>query len=115
MWRDTGSGRIVSYPPNDCTASLKRDAGYDVADEGVPSLPINIQQDRIVLSGDCPIEEAEILLNLPDLPVDLSQAGHLHAAVFQALLARGARAIGPAGDQFVERWLRPLLRDTANV
>ncbi len=87
--------------------------------EGLTSLTLQVHQNRIVLSGDCPIEDADALLNLlvtsPDLQVDLSQAGHLHAAVFQALLSRGAHAIEPAGDQFVERWLRTSLTGTANV
>jgi len=87
--------------------------------EGLASLTIHMELDRILLSGDCAIEDAETLLNLldksPDLPVDLSQAGHLHAAVFQALLSRSARSIEPAGDQFVERWLRSHLIVTANV
>jgi hypothetical protein len=87
--------------------------------EGLPSLTIDLQQNRIALLGDCPIEEAETLLNLldssPDMDVDLTHAGHLHAAVFQALLARRLTPIGPAADQFVERWLRPLLSGGSNV
>jgi hypothetical protein len=80
---------------------------------------MDLQQDRIVLIGDCPIEDAEALLNLiassSDMPVDLTRAGHLHAAVFQALLTGQVKQIGPAADQFVERWLRPPLTGTANV
>jgi hypothetical protein len=87
--------------------------------EGLACLTIELHQGRIALTGDCLIEEADALLSIldtsPDAPVDLSRAGHLHAAVFQALLARGARAIEPADDQFVERWLRPHLTGTANV
>ena len=60
------------------------------------------------------IEDAEALaalLEAAESPctVDLSQAGHLHAAVVQVLLAFGPRLAGPAGDAFVNTWLLPVL------
>jgi hypothetical protein len=62
----------------------------------------------ILLEGDCPVEDAEPLLQLlqatPDGPVDWTQCTYLHTAVVQVILAAHPRAIGPCGDPWVRRW-----------
>jgi hypothetical protein len=59
------------------------------------------------------VEDAEALLThlqqAPDLPIDLQQAGHLHAAVVQLLLAFRPALVGTPRDQFLSTWLMPLL------
>jgi hypothetical protein len=65
----------------------------------------------IELRGDCPVEDAETLLaalsELPARAVDVTNAGQLHSAVFQVLLATQAPLRGPAGDAFTQAWLMP--------
>lgn len=56
----------------------------------------------IVLSGHCPVEDAEPLLDAlratPDATVDLTGAGWLHTAVLQVLMVAGPTLRGrPAG------------------
>lgn len=55
-------------------------------------MPIELSDDRAVLSGVCSVEEAEGLLSWvlqhPDAPVDASDCEHLHSAVLQVLMAR---------------------------
>jgi hypothetical protein len=63
----------------------------------------------IVLVGNCPVEDAEPLLQLlqatPGVPCDWTRCGHLHTAVFQVVLAARPTLIGPCGDPWIERWL----------
>jgi hypothetical protein len=63
----------------------------------------------IVLAGECPVEDAEALLERlqakPDATVDWSACARLHTAVIQVLMAAGARLRGPCGDAFVRDWL----------
>jgi hypothetical protein len=67
----------------------------------------------IQLRGASAVEDAEVLLGLlqvaPQPPVDLRAATGLHAAVVQILLALQPEVIGPANDDFVNRWLVPIL------
>jgi hypothetical protein len=81
---------------------------------------MTIRQDdggAIVLEGDCPVEEAETLLERlqarPDATVDWSACTRLHTAVIQVLMAAQARIRGPCGDAFVRAWdgLRPAAPD----
>jgi hypothetical protein len=66
------------------------------------------------LAGHCPVEDAEPLLkhlSADEQPVvDLRQAGHLHTAVVQVLLAHNAEVLGPVEDGFLRAWLLPLFR-----
>ena len=63
----------------------------------------------VVLSGECPVEDAEPLLQLlqssPGAPLDWTQCSGLHMAVLQVVLAVSPRIAGPCGDPFVAEWL----------
>lgn len=67
----------------------------------------------IRLAGDAPVEDAEPLAALlaaaPGIAVDWSQAGRLHTAVVQVLLAFAPKMLGEPADAFSRRWLAPLL------
>ena len=62
----------------------------------------------IVLDGECPVEDAETLLQLlqaqPKGPVDWSACTRVHTAVLQVLMAAAAPVRGECGDAFVARW-----------
>ena len=64
----------------------------------------------VVLEGNCPIEDAEPLLQFlqatPAPACDWSRAVHIHTAVLQVLLAAKPRFIGACGDPWIVRWLR---------
>ena len=68
----------------------------------------------IVLSGDCPVEDAEVLVGLlarhPGLPVDVAGCGRVHTAVVQVLLAARPKLRG-APASFFGDWVVPLLLD----
>ena len=68
----------------------------------------------IDLTAPCRIEDAEKLLawlqENRNRSVDLTRAGHLHAAIVQILLAFRPRLIAPVSDPFVERWIYPQIR-----
>ena len=67
----------------------------------------------IRLAGDLPVEDAETLAALlaaaPGVAVDWSQAGRMHTAVVQVLLAFSPEMMGEPADAFSLRWLAPLL------
>ncbi|MBE9607108.1 hypothetical protein IAI18_19760 [Acetobacteraceae bacterium H6797] len=67
----------------------------------------------IRLMGDCPAGDAETLLALlqqePGLGVDVTEAGGLHTAVVQVLLALRPAVRGELRDPFLNHWIRPLL------
>jgi hypothetical protein len=62
----------------------------------------------IILEGQCPVEDAESLLELlqatPSASLDWRRCSHLHTAVFQVILAARPALIGSCGDAWVERW-----------
>jgi hypothetical protein len=64
----------------------------------------------IMLEGHCPVEDAELLLQLlqaaPDNPLDWTHCTHLHTAVLQVIMAACPVRIGPCGDPWVGRWVR---------
>ncbi len=76
-------------------------------------MSVRLEADKIVLSGNCTVEDAEPLLSMmqrnPDFPVDIAGATHLHAAVLQLLMAFGREPIGQTSDSFLNRWIVPLL------
>jgi hypothetical protein len=67
----------------------------------------------IGLTGDCGVEEAELLLSLlladPQRRVELSGAHRLHTALFQVLLCLRPALSGSPADPFFAKWLLPLL------
>jgi hypothetical protein len=64
---------------------------------------------RILLHGDCPIEDAEGLLRrLSDDPravVDWNGCEYAHSAVIQVLLAIGPRVVGRPKASFLDRFV----------
>ncbi len=80
-------------------------------------MSVALRSNVIFLEGQCRVEDAEPLLDFlqanPGMAVDLTKAGHLHAAVFQILLAFRPPVAGPAADPFVLRHLSPLLIPTS--
>jgi hypothetical protein len=65
----------------------------------------------IVIEGDSPTEDAELLLQLlqatPQAVLDWTQCGHIHTAVLQIVLAAQPTVTGPCGDPWVREWLPP--------
>jgi hypothetical protein len=63
----------------------------------------------ILLTGICPIEDAEALLqrlcDKPDATVDWSGCEQAHAAVIQVLLAARPRLVGSPTDAFLREHL----------
>jgi hypothetical protein len=76
-------------------------------------MSVRLEGDIIHLDGACGVADAEPLLTLlqsaPGRGVDLSRAGHLHAAVFQLLLAFRPPCTGAIADSFLGAWLMPAL------
>ena len=62
----------------------------------------------IILSGHCPVEDAEPLLQLfqatPGARLDWTLCQSLHTAVLQLILAARPPMNGGCGDPFVARW-----------
>ena len=62
----------------------------------------------IILAGECPVEDAETLLEYlqaqRDGPVDWSGCTALHTAVLQILMAAKPKLLGECGDGFVRTW-----------
>ena len=76
------------------------------------------EDDAVELVGDCPSEDAEALLRHlcahPDAPVDWRRCEDAHAAVVQVLVAARIRPKGPPANQFLARFVAPILM-RANV
>ena len=64
--------------------------------------------DMIVLEGDCPVEDAELLLQLfqatPRATLDWAACVRLHTAVLQVVFAVRPTCGGPCGDPWVRQW-----------
>jgi hypothetical protein len=62
----------------------------------------------IVLEGDCPVEDAEPLLQMlqgnPHPTLDWTSCSYLHTAVLQVVQAARPGLIGPCADPWVARW-----------
>ena len=71
------------------------------------------ERELIVLEGECPSEEAEMLLQrllaAPEAVVDLQRCESLHAAVIQVLLAAEPTLRLPPADTAAGNWLRAVL------
>lgn len=63
----------------------------------------------IALAGNCPVEDAEPLLQLlqanPTDSLDWRECEYLHTAVLQVVLAARRVPLGPCGDSWIQRWL----------
>jgi hypothetical protein len=67
---------------------------------------------RVLLEGACPVEDAETLLQAVTQGgtlIDLSQAGRLHTAVVQVLLAAKVEVVGEPVDLFIRQHVLPSL------
>ena len=68
---------------------------------------------QILLEGDCPAEDAEVLLGHlladPQATVDLRLCDHAHTAVVQVLLASRAELRGPSRGAFLRSMIDPCL------
>jgi hypothetical protein len=64
--------------------------------------------DTIVLTGPCPVEDAEpllqMLLETPAAAIDWRACQSPHTAVVQVVLAARPALIGPCGDPWLEQW-----------
>jgi hypothetical protein len=67
----------------------------------------------LLLEGVCPIEDAEVLLQLlqtgPAVALDWTKCRQMHTAVLQVILASGMIPQGLCGDALVRQWLAPKL------
>ena len=76
-------------------------------------MSVRLTGDTILLEGDCRVEDAEPLLRWLQEDrgrvVDRTDAGHLHTAVFQILLALRPSVRGEGKDTFVRTWMVPIL------
>lgn len=67
----------------------------------------------LVLEGVCPVEDAEVLLQLlqagSPVALDWTKCRQMHTAVLQVILASGIVPQGPCGDVLVRQWLAPKL------
>jgi hypothetical protein len=63
----------------------------------------------ILLKGDCPVEDAEPLLQLlqqsPAARLDWGDCTHLHTAVLQVVLAARPKIVTPCGDAWIAQWI----------
>jgi hypothetical protein len=62
-----------------------------------------------MLEGDCPVEDAEPLLQMlqggPRPRLDWTTCSHLHTAVLQVVQATRPSLIGPCADPWVAQWV----------
>jgi hypothetical protein len=72
-------------------------------------------EDAIALSGDCPVEDSEVLLALliddPKAIIDLDECGNIHTAVAQVLVAARREIRGVPADRLLADWILPQLLD----
>ncbi|WP_421695979.1 hypothetical protein [Aestuariivirga sp.] len=75
-------------------------------------MTVLVQELRIILSDDCGVEEAETLLTAlleePGRVVQM-EAGKLHTALWQVLLAVRPQIQGRTGDAFADLHILPLI------
>ena len=76
-------------------------------------MPIQYQEDCVVLQGTCGIRELEDLqafFQLHENPVvSFEGCQHLHTALLQLLLTYRPQIRGNAESAFIARWIVPLL------
>lgn len=68
----------------------------------------------ILVAGECGAEEAETLLALlqthPHAAVDITQAGSVHTALWQVMLALSPSVHGEPANPFIHKWIMPMLK-----
>jgi len=74
-------------------------------------MSVLLKDGSIVLTGDCGVEEAETLVGLiqgnPGTVVNVGDAGTVHTALWQVLLALAPEVTGEPRDPFIRRWIAP--------
>jgi len=74
-------------------------------------MSVRQQGSTLVLEGDCPVEDAEMLADLLRDPsidgIDWTGAQRVHTAVVQLAILAQLPVAGPCGDGFVARWIEP--------
>ena len=82
-------------------------------------MSVRLDGNIIILEGACRVEDAEPLLGWLQTDrsriVDLTRAEHLHAAVFQILLALRPALTGAGKDAFIRDWITPALITTSST
>jgi hypothetical protein len=72
-------------------------------------MSVRLADGVIVLEGDCPVDEAEALLDLllanPNAPVDWTGCNQLHTSVIQVLIVARRSMKGEPGNTFLRRWI----------
>ncbi len=80
-------------------------------------MPLKLYKHTAVLSDAISVEEsgdlAEWLRRTPEAELDLEGCSHLHTAALQAILSARPRISRPPTDEFLSRWVLPLLADVA--
>jgi len=76
-------------------------------------MTVTVSADGVVLlQGDCPLEDAEVLLRFlshdPETEVDWSNCENIHSAVVQVLMVGRPRIVGFPTDPIIRRYLGPL-------
>ena len=78
---------------------------------------MSVRRDRdgfILLEGDCPLEDAEVLLRelgaTPQAPVRWDACEQAHTAAIQVLLACGAKLKGSPQGEFLRERVEPAIR-----
>lgn len=77
-------------------------------------MTVELTENAIMLKGNCGVEDVEPVLALldghPGLPIELGAAGHIHTALWQALLMAGPLLRGDPADPFSEHILKAFRR-----
>jgi hypothetical protein len=78
-------------------------------------MPIKFRNNSAALTGVCAVEEAETLLSWlgshPKAKIRIDKCEHLHAAVWQVLMAARIPLSGTASDPVLADWILPALSD----
>jgi hypothetical protein len=76
-------------------------------------MTVKVEGDAIRLAGECPVEDAEVLLqhltSNADSHVDWRGCEMAHAAVIQILLASKCALLGPPSGRFLRELIEPPL------
>ena len=74
-------------------------------------MSVTLEQNAIILAGNCGAEEAEALLasiqQHPGLPVDIAAVEWAHTALWQVILAFAPTLRGEPANGFILQWLLP--------
>ena len=77
-------------------------------------MTVTVSADGVIqLQGDCPLEDAEALLQRlsrdPSAKVDWTACTHIHTAVVQIMIAARPPVVGSPTDHFIRRHLAGLV------